>query len=207
MIFMVSGGFGLPGSGKSLWLARQADRALKGKRLHVGTYDLQSIPGMQYDRIYTNFSFPGAFVLQFETLGLCAYENCLILIDEIMMYADSRDFKSFTPELKHFFSQHRKMHCDVIWVSQMYDDCDKKFAVLRRISIIFDLLSFPALLTFFLLRAFSILRKDVYSQVSSFLAVSIEIFSDASLFSNLLTVMRVLVCVLLLPCLIKCGNF
>lgn len=126
MIFMVSGGFGLPGSGKSLWLARQADRALKGKRLHVGTYDLQSVPGMQYDRIYTNFSFPGAFVLQFETLGLCAYENCLFLIDEIMMYADSRDFKSFTPELKHFFSQHRKMHCDVIWVSQMYDDCDKK---------------------------------------------------------------------------------
>ena len=106
----------LPGSKvRSLCkVARQADRALKGKRLHVGTYDLQSIPGMQYDRIYTNFSFPGAFVLQFETLGLCAYENCsLILIDEIMMYADSRDFKSFTPELKHFFSQHRKMHCDV----------------------------------------------------------------------------------------------
>lgn len=123
---MVSGGFGLPGSGKSLWLARQAKRALAGKPLKVGSYSLQSIYGMQYDRIYTNFEFDGAYKLHFETLGRCAYENSLFLCDEIMMYADSRDFKSFTLELKQFFSQHRKLKCDFIWTSQMYDDCDKK---------------------------------------------------------------------------------
>lgn len=123
---MISGGFGLPGSGKSLWLAHCASKGLAGKRLHVGTYDLQSIPGMKYERVYTNFSFPGAYVLDFETLGKCYYHDALILVDEIMMYADSRDFKSFSTELKHFFSQARKYRCDVIWVSQMYDDCDKK---------------------------------------------------------------------------------
>lgn len=123
---MVSGGFGLPGSGKSLWLARQAKRALAGKPLKVGSYSLQSIYGMQYERIYTNFEFDGAYKLHFETLGRCAYENSLFLCDEIMMYADSRDFKSFTLELKQFFSQHRKLKCDFIWTSQMYDDCDKK---------------------------------------------------------------------------------
>lgn len=123
---MISGAFGLPGSGKSLWLARQADRALHKKRLHVGTYDLQTIPGFVYDRIYTNFAFPGAYVFDWDSLGKCNYRNCLFLCDEIMMYADSRDFKSFTTEHKYAFSQMRKHKCDFIWVSQMYDDCDKK---------------------------------------------------------------------------------
>lgn len=123
---MVSGGFGLPGSGKSLWLARQAKRALEGKPLKVGSYSLQSEYGQKYDRIYTNFEFKGAYKLHFDTLGKCNYQNCLFLCDEIMMYADSRDFKSFTLELKQFFSQHRKGHNDFIWTSQMYDDCDKK---------------------------------------------------------------------------------
>lgn len=123
---MVSGGFGLPGSGKSLWLARQATRALQGKPLKVGNYSLQSEYRQKYDKVYTNFEFKGAYQLDFDTLGKCYYENCLFLCDEIMMYADSRDYKSFSKELKLFFSQHRKFHCDFIWTSQMYDDCDKK---------------------------------------------------------------------------------
>lgn len=123
---MVSGAFGLPGSGKSLWLGSLADRALQGKPLRVGSYSLQSIPGQKYERVYTNFSFPGAYMLDWDTLGLCDYHDCLMLLDEIMMYADSRDFKSFTKEHKFFFSQHRKMRIDFCWTSQLYDDCDKK---------------------------------------------------------------------------------
>lgn len=123
---MISGAFGLPGAGKSLWLARQAERAMQGKPLRVGGYTLQSEPKHKYARIYTNFSFPGAYQFDWESLGKSNYQDCLFLCDEIMMYADSRDYKSFTKELKWFFSQHRKMHCDFIWCSQMYDDCDKK---------------------------------------------------------------------------------
>lgn len=123
---MVNGGFGLPGSGKSLWLADLALKALKGKPLKVGGYSLQSCYGQHYDRVYTNFPMDGCYQLDFDTLGKCRYENALFLCDEIMMYADSRDFKSFSKELKLFFSQHRKMHCDFVWTSQMYDDCDKK---------------------------------------------------------------------------------
>lgn len=123
---MVSGAFGLPGSGKSLWLADLALTALKEKPLKVGGYSLQSIYGQTYDRIYTNFPMDGCYQLDFDTLGKCCYVNCLFLCDEIMMYADSRDFKTFSKELKLFFSQHRKMRCDFIWTSQMYDDCDKK---------------------------------------------------------------------------------
>ena len=79
---MISGAFGLPGSGKSLWLARQADRALHKKRLHVGTYDLQTIPGFVYDRIYTNFAFPGAYVFDWDSLGKCNYRNCPSLMSK-----------------------------------------------------------------------------------------------------------------------------
>lgn len=126
MISLISMGFGLPGSGKSLWLAYLADRASKGKKLKVGNYDLQHIPGMTYDRIYTNFSFPDAYIFDWDTLGHCNYENTLFLIDEVMMYADSRDFKTFDKYHKWFFSQARKMHVDVVITSQMYDDVDKK---------------------------------------------------------------------------------
>lgn len=48
---MVNGGFGLPGSGKSLWLADLALKALKGKPLKVGGYSLQSCYGQQYNRV------------------------------------------------------------------------------------------------------------------------------------------------------------
>lgn len=123
---MVSMGFGLPGSGKSLWLAYLADRAFQCKRLTVGNYDLQSIPRMEYERIYTNFSFPGAYIFDWDSLGHCDYHDSLFLVDEVMMYADSRDFKTFDKEHKWFFSQHRKLKCDVVITSQMYDDVDKK---------------------------------------------------------------------------------
>ena len=123
---MISGGFGVPGSGKSLWLGYLAKRALAGKPLNAGRYSLQSKPGMKYDRVYTNFAFPGAYILDFDTLGHCDYHDCCMLIDEIMMYADSRDFKTFSKELKWFFSQHRKQNIDIVWISQQYDDVDKK---------------------------------------------------------------------------------
>ena len=43
---MISGGFGVPGSGKSLWLGYLAKRALAGKPLNAGRYSLQSNPGI-----------------------------------------------------------------------------------------------------------------------------------------------------------------
>lgn len=121
---MVSGVFGLPGSGKSLLLGLIADRACRGKSinyksLHIGTC-------RNYETIYTNFPFKGACKLDFERLGHDDYKNCLILIDEIMMLADSRNFKTFGDNLKFFFSMHRHFNIDLVYASQCYDDVDKK---------------------------------------------------------------------------------
>lgn len=120
---LISGVFGLPGSGKSMFLAAAADSAIHHKKFVVGGNILHY---GDYDSILTNFPFDGCGQFNFDFLGKYAYERTLFLIDEMMMYADSRNFKSFSDDLKFFFSQHRKMHCEIIWSSQSYDDTDKK---------------------------------------------------------------------------------
>lgn len=112
---MITCVFGLPGSGKSTYMAKLARDALTtkdGKK--------------RYDRVYCNFFLAGCYPVQFDDLGKYQFENCLILIDEAMNEADSRSFKTFTAEHKYFFSNHRHYGCDVIYFTQSYDDVDKK---------------------------------------------------------------------------------
>lgn len=121
---MISGIFGLPGSGKTLYLSYLADRAVKGKNLNFKNQFYSMF--RSYEKVYTTFPFSGAYQLDFELLGKVKFENCLILIDEIMMFCDSRNFKSFGQNLKFFFSQHRHFAIDIVYASQAYDDVDKK---------------------------------------------------------------------------------
>lgn len=114
---MVVGVFGLPGMGKTTMLTAAAQHSLNGKTF-------LGLPA--HDKVYTNFECPGCLRLDFEKLGKYKFENALIVIDEIMLYADSRDFKSFSDDLKYFFSHQRHANLDILWCSQMYDDCDKK---------------------------------------------------------------------------------
>lgn len=121
---VISGIFGLPGSGKSLYLSMLADRAVQGMNLNFSnqTYSMFK----HYDKVYTNFPFKGAYKLDFELLGKVKFENCLILVDEIMTLCDSRNYRDFGENLKFFFSQHRKFGIDIVYASQAYDDVDKK---------------------------------------------------------------------------------
>lgn len=121
---MISGIFGLPGAGKSLFLGALADRALQGKPLKVKNLKLGAF--RSYKHVYTNFPFRGALKLDFDKLGNVLIEDSLILVDEIMMFCDSRNFQNFGDNLKFFFSQHRKYGIDLIYCSQAYDDVDKK---------------------------------------------------------------------------------
>lgn len=114
---MVVGVFGLPGMGKTTMLTAAAQHSLNGR-------SFLGLPA--HDKVYTNFECPGCYRLDFDKLGKYKFENALIIIDEIMLYADSRDFKSFSDDLKYFFSHQRHVNLDILWCSQMYDDCDKK---------------------------------------------------------------------------------
>lgn len=121
---MITGVFGLPGSGKSLFLGYLAYRALRGQSVSFrGNYFTHFD---KYSHVYTNFPFKGARKLDFELLGIADYKNCLILVDEVQLFADSRNFKSFGDNLKFFFSLHRKFGIDFIYATQSYDMCDKR---------------------------------------------------------------------------------
>lgn len=121
---MISGIFGLPGSGKSLFLGLIAQRAVKGKSINFKTLSLGTLRSYKY--VYTNFRCSGCYKLDYDKLGVVNYSDCLILVDEIMLLSDSRDYRKFTDNLKFFYSEHRKSNCDLIYASQSYDDVDKK---------------------------------------------------------------------------------
>ncbi len=154
---MISGIFGLPGSGKSLFLGMIAQRAVQGKNINFHGLSLGS--RRKYDYVYTNFSCSGCYKLEYDKLGIYNYENCLILVDEIMLLSDARDYKNFSDNLKLFYSEHRKSKCDFIYASQGYKDVDLKirnrteqyyyikdsffeFSRVRRIDFFFDIINF-----------------------------------------------------------------
>ena len=122
---MISGIIGLPSSGKSLVLSYIAYRAIKGKSINFHGFNCTHFD-KQYQRVYTNFPFQGAYQLDFDILGYADYNNCLILVDELQMFADSRNFKNFGDNLKFFFSQHRKFKVDFLYATQSPDTVDKR---------------------------------------------------------------------------------
>ena len=121
---MIQGVFGLPGMGKSTFMTKCAVMSLKGK----------TFMGVKPKKIvFTNFECQGCYKLDFDKLGLYNFCDCLILIDEIMLFADTRNFKTFPEHLKRgFFAKHRHSNIDIIWCSQYWDDCDKKIRVLTQ---------------------------------------------------------------------------
>ena len=113
---MITCYFGLPGCGKSTMLAMIAKRELK--RMEAGK--------SPYKRILSNYYIKGCHKLNFKEIGLVDMSWSLLLIDEISLDADSRDYKSFDKQLKQFFILHRHYHCDVIYATQQYDGVDRK---------------------------------------------------------------------------------
>lgn len=106
---MIQGIFGLPGSGKSTYLAKLARKAQK--------------KGI---KVYSNFYISGCYQLDFDDLGIHDYSDCLILIDEISLFCDSRNWKNFSKELVYFFTNHRHYGVSIVYASQSYRDCDVK---------------------------------------------------------------------------------
>lgn len=108
---MITGIFGLPGSGKSTFLAQLAKRYQK----------------MGY-RVFINEDFPvdGCYLYSWSDVGKFDMSNSVVLIDEVSLYADNRDFKQFHKALKQFFILHRHYHIDIVWCTQQFDGVDRK---------------------------------------------------------------------------------
>ena len=113
---MIKGYFGLPGSGKTTFLTMIAQRELR--RIKRGK--------SPYKRVLTNFYCKGCYKVDFSQLGLYDLSYSLVLLDEITLDADSRNFKQFDQVKKQFFLLHRHYHIDVIYFTQQWDGVDKK---------------------------------------------------------------------------------
>lgn len=64
--------------------------------------------------------------MDFEQLGKRDFHDCLMLIDEISLLADCRNFKDFNKDLVYFFSNHRHYNIDIVICGQNFSDADKK---------------------------------------------------------------------------------
>lgn len=113
---MIKGYFGLPGSGKSTFLTMIAQKEIK--RIQRGK--------SRYKRVFTNFYCQGCYIIEYAKLGLYDFSDSLILLDEITLDADSRNFKQFDQVKKQFFLLHRHYGIDVIYFTQQWDGVDKK---------------------------------------------------------------------------------
>lgn len=113
---MITCFFGLPGCGKSTILAKIAQKELK--RIKKGK--------SKYNHVLSNYYIKGTEKLNFSDIGKIDMSNSLLLIDEISLDADSRDYKEFTKTLKQFFILHRHYGIDIVYATQQYDGVDRK---------------------------------------------------------------------------------
>ena len=124
MIHIITGYFGTPGCGKSTLLCKFAIKELR--RIKKGK--------SPYKHVLSNFYIKGCEKVDIHDLGRYEIENSLILLDEISMDADSRDYKNFSKSLRDFFILHRHVGNSIIYACQDYEKTDK---VIRNLT--FDL--------------------------------------------------------------------
>lgn len=111
--------FGLPGAGKTTVMT---SIALKySKRI-----------GKPYKNIYCNvhLKIPNVTYIDNDCIGKYQLEDCLVLIDEATLFADSRDFKNFSRERLEYFLEHRHYNADIMLFTQQWDGVDRKIRVI-----------------------------------------------------------------------------
>ena len=112
---MISLYFGLPGQGKTTILAAHALAAVRDRR-------------KRYKHVYCNIplKIPGVIYIDNDCIGKFDLSDALILIDEGTIFADSRDFKSFSGDKVYYFMLHRHFNVDIEIFVQQWDALDRK---------------------------------------------------------------------------------
>lgn len=106
--------FGVPGSGKSTQSAKIVSKYLK-KNI----------------KCYSNFDIKGCYQLNIDDLGVKVFKNCVLIIDEVGIDMNNRDFKTNMPKHRlSFFKKHRHYNVDIFIFSQSYNDMDLKLRTL-----------------------------------------------------------------------------
>lgn len=114
-LIMITCYFACPGSGKTCTLACIALKELK--RIKKGK--------SKYNRIYTNFNMNGTYKIQVKDLGKYLYTNSLILLDEVTLELDSRDWKIMSQGIKEYITLHRHTKSDIVYCCQDWSRAEK----------------------------------------------------------------------------------
>ena len=73
-------------------------------------------------KVYSTIEIPGTCLFDPEKIGFFTFQpNSVVLIDEVGMIWDNRDFKSFKPEVRDFFKYQRQYKLKVYMFSQTFD--------------------------------------------------------------------------------------
>lgn len=109
--------FGLPGCGKTTMLSALALKGVKDKR---------------YQYVFSNvrLNIPGVTYIDNDCIGKYELRDCLLLIDEATLFADSRDYKQFSKTRMEYFLEHRHRNADIILFTQQWDGVDRKIRVI-----------------------------------------------------------------------------
>lgn len=109
--------FGLPGAGKTTLMCFKAIQGLKSKR---------------YRNVYGNvrMMIDGYTYIDNDCIGQYDLSDCLLLIDEATLFADSRAYKSFGKDKLEYFLEHRHYNADICLFTQQWDGVDRKIRVI-----------------------------------------------------------------------------
>ena len=109
--------FGLPGAGKTTLMCYKAIQGLKSKR---------------YRNVYGNvrMMIDGYTYIDNDCIGQYDLSDCLLLIDEATLFADSRAYKSFGKDKLEYFLEHRHYNADICLFTQQWDGVDRKIRVI-----------------------------------------------------------------------------
>lgn len=109
--------FGLPGAGKTTLMAHKALKGVKSKR---------------YKNVYGNvhMKINGYTYIDNDCIGKYDLSDCLLLIDEATLFADSRRYKDFSMEKLEYFLEHRHYNADILLFTQQWDGVDRKIRVI-----------------------------------------------------------------------------
>lgn len=105
--------FGLPGAGKTTILTKIAYDAIRKGR---------------YPNVYTNvhLNLPGVTYIDNDCIGKYELRDCLVLIDEATLFADSRSYKTFDRGKVEYFLEHRHRCADIMLFTQQWNGVDLK---------------------------------------------------------------------------------
>lgn len=119
---MILGLFGIPGVGKTTTGTKFARDELK--RIKRGKSN--------YKGVATSFYCKGCLKVTWEDLAKYKFYDILVIFDELGLDADNRNFKDFSKGHRDFFTLHRHLGIDFIYLTQDYSKVDAKIRALTQ---------------------------------------------------------------------------